>query len=214
MPQAPGVVRAGLLAVLAVRGALGLLAVALAASLYEDHFVALVALRPTKDVLLAAGFLVREGDVGVLPVYLAAVPLAVIGVWAAYLLGRSFADDLDEGLDLPGIVGRLLPSGRINDLRAALDRKGSKVVFFGRLAVFPSVLMGAAAGASGMEPRAFVVADTAGLLVAITEVLAAGYVLGEAYDRAGAWLSAVGAVVAVALMVLLGRSLRARRATR
>jgi membrane protein DedA with SNARE-associated domain len=206
-------VRIALLGVLLVRAALGVMAIVLAATLYEEHFVALVLLRPTKDVLLAAGFFIRRGEVGWLPVYLAAIPLAAIGVWASYLLGRSFASDLDDGVDLPGIAGRLLPSRRINDLRTVLDRKGSKVVFFGRLAVFPSVLMAAAAGASGMEPREFAVADTAGLLVAITEVLLVGYVLGEAYDRAGAWLSVVGAVVAVGLMAVLGRWLRAQHET-
>ena len=46
-----------LLGLALVRIALGMLAVALAPALFEDHFVLLVLLRPTKDVLLAAGFL-------------------------------------------------------------------------------------------------------------------------------------------------------------
>lgn len=194
-----------------MRGALGILAVALAASLYEDHFVALVLLRPTKEVLLAGGFFVREGDVGLVPLLLAAVPLNAIGVWASYLLGRSYACDLDDGGELPGVAGRLLPARRIDDLRAVLERKGTKAVFLGRLAVFPSTLMAAAAGASGLEPRAFAVADTTGLVVSVVEVVAVGYVLGEAYERAGLWLTVVGAVVAVGLMVLFGRWLRAEQ---
>jgi membrane protein DedA with SNARE-associated domain len=203
--------RAALLGVLVVRGALGLLAVALAAGLYEEHFVALVLLRPTKEVLLAGGFFVREGDVGLLPLFLAAVPLNAIGVWASYLLGRSFACELDDGAELPGIAGRLLPARRIDDLRAVLERNGTRAVFLGRLAVFPSTLMAAAGGASGLEPRAFAVADTAGLVVSIAEVVAVGYALGEAYERAGLWLTAVGAVVALGIMVLFGRWLRAEK---
>lgn len=203
--------RAALLGVLVVRGALGLLAIALAAWLYAEHFVALVLLRPTKEVLLAGGFFVREGDVGLLPLFLAALPLNAIGVWASYLLGRSFACDLDDGADLPGIAGRLLPARRIDDLRAVLERKGTRAVFLGRLAVFPSTLMAAAAGASGLEPRAFAVADTAGLAVSIAEVVTVGYVLGEAYERAGMWLTVLGAVVALGIMVLFGRWLRAEK---
>lgn len=194
-----------------MRGALGILAVVLAAWLYEEHFVALVLLRPTKEVLLAAGFFVREGDVGLLPVGLAAIPLNAIGVWAAYLLGRSYACDLDEGTELPGLAGRLLPARRIDDLRAVLERKGTKAVFLGRLAVFPSTLMAAAAGASGLERREFAVADTAGLVVSVAEVVAVGYLLGEAYERAGVWLTAVGGLVALGLMVLFGRWLRAEQ---
>ena len=200
-----------LLGVLVVRGALGLLAIVLAAGLYEEHFVALVLLRPTKEVLLAGGFFVREGDVGLPSLFLAAIPLNAIGVWASYLLGRSFACELDDGAELPGIAGRLLPARRIDDLRAVLERKGTRAVFLGRLAVFPSTLMAAAGGASGLEPRAFAVADTAGLVVSIAEVVAVGYVLGEAYERAGLWLTAVGAVVALGIMVLFGRWLRAEK---
>jgi len=200
-----------LLGVLVVRGALGLLAIVLAAGLYEEHFVALVLLRPTKEVLLAGGFFVREGDVGLPSLFLAAIPLNAIGVWASYLLGRSFACELDDGAELPGIAGRLLPARRIDDLRAVLERKGTRAVFLGRLAVFPSTLMAAAGGASGLEPRAFAVADTAGLVVSIAEVVAVGYALGEAYERAGLWLTAVGAVVALGIMVLFGRWLRAEK---
>lgn len=201
--------RPSLIGVLLVRGALGLAAVPLAAWLYEEHFTVLVLLRPTKEVLLAGGFFVREGDVGLLPLSLAAIPLAAIGVWASFLLGRTYAAELEDGADLPGLAGRVLPAERIRDLRAVLDREGTKVIFLGRLAVFPSTLMAAAAGASGVSTRDFARADTAGLFVSITEVVAAGYVLGEAYERAGTWLTVVGAVVALGLLVLFGRWLRA-----
>lgn len=40
-------------------------------------------------------------------------------------------------------------------LRHVIDTKGTRVVFLGRLAVFPSALMAAAAGASGMDVAAF-----------------------------------------------------------
>ena len=65
-------------------------------------------------------------------------------------------------------------------------------MFFGRLAAFPSTLMAAAAGASGVPPREFLPADTAGALVSMGALLGVGYVLGEAYEEAGPWITAVG----------------------
>src|SRR5215213_4804128 len=82
-----------LLALAVARGAVSLVAVPLAAVLWRDHFVLLVLLRPTKEVLLAAGFAVREGDVSLPMVLLAAVPLLVVGVWLFFSLGRAFSDD-------------------------------------------------------------------------------------------------------------------------
>jgi membrane protein DedA with SNARE-associated domain len=82
-----------------------------------------------------------------------------------------------------------------------------RVVFLGRLAAFPSALMAAAAGSSGVSWRAFVVADTAGALVSLTMALGLGYVLGEAYEDAGIWLTAAGVAVLVVLAVMVGRAL-------
>jgi membrane protein DedA with SNARE-associated domain len=201
-------VRAGLLVVAVLRGALSVLAIPLAPVLWRDHFLALVLLRPTKEVFLAAGFEIRRGDLGWIETYAAAVPVALLGVWVFYFLGRSFAHELQGEVGLPGLAGRLLPATRIDSFRRILDRKGSKVVFLGRLAVFPSSLMAAAAGVSGVEPRRFLVADGLGAVVSVTQVLVAGYLLGHAYEQAGPWLTAVGAVVALGLLVALGRWLR------
>jgi membrane protein DedA with SNARE-associated domain len=167
-----------------------------------------VLLRPTKEVFLAAGFAIRRGDLGWIETYAAAVPVALLGVWVFYFLGRSFAEELQGDVELPGLAGRLLPATRIDSFRRILDRKGSKVVFLGRLAVFPSSLMAAAAGASGVEPRRFLVADGLGAIASVTQVLVTGYLLGHAYEQAGPWLTAVGAIVALGLLVALGRWLR------
>jgi membrane protein DedA with SNARE-associated domain len=201
--------KTALISAAVIRGALSLVAIPLAPLLFRRHFLTLVLLRPTKEVLLAAGFRVRSGDVALPLVYAAAVPLAVGGVWLFYWLGRVFAPDLaDDDADLPRVVRRVLPRDRIRRLRGVLDSKGAKVVFFGRLAVFPSSLMAAAAGAAGVAPRKFLVADGLGALVSVTEVVAVGFALDEAYEHAGAWLTAAGAVVALGLLFAMGRWLR------
>lgn len=200
--------RSPLLVAAGVRAVIGLAVIPLAPALYRDHFVVLVLLRPTKEVLLAGGFLVRTGHVGLPPMVAATVPLALLGVWHFFVLGRLYAGEIQRGDALPGWAQRLIPPDRIGRLCRVLARKGGRVVVLGRLAAFPSALLGAAAGASRMEPRSFLVADLAGCILSIAEVVGAGYVLGAAYKEAGPWITAAGVGVLVAVLVLLGRWLR------
>jgi membrane protein DedA with SNARE-associated domain len=165
-----------------------------------------VLLRPTKEVFLFEGFLVRQGDVALPVVVLAALPLLLAGVWIFFGLGRAYSSELSEA-ELPGLAGRVMPKERIEQLQDVLERKGMRVVFVGRLAAFPSSLMAAAAGSSGVSWRAFVVADTAGALASLGMALGLGYALGEAYEDAGPWLTAVGVAALVVLAVVVGRAL-------
>lgn len=200
-------VRSPLLAAAALRGLLAIVAIPLAPVLYHDHFALLVLLRPTKEVLLAAGFLIRNGDANVFVIVLAAIPLLVAGVWLFFFLGRSFADDL-EGEGLPGLAGRVLPARRVQQLKKILDRRGPKLIFLGRLAAFPSTFVASAAGSSDLPRGRFLVADGAGAACSLAAALGAGYGLGSAYEQAGPWLTALGVAVVVALVVLFGRYLR------
>jgi membrane protein DedA with SNARE-associated domain len=196
-----------LLALAGVRGVLAAVAIPLAPVLYKKHFMVLVLLRPSKDVLLAAGFLGRRNEVHLSLVVLAAIPLAVCGVWLFFWLGRAFGPEIRNG-KLPGWAKRILPSDRIEDMRKVLEKKGDKVVIMGRLAAFPSTLMAAAAGASGMDTKRFLKADTIGALLSIAEVVAAGYLLGSAYKAAGPWVTVVGVVVLFAGLFYVGRMLK------
>lgn len=200
--------RNALLVLAAVRGVLGIVALPLVPVLYRDHFALLVLLRPTKEILLAGGFLVRQGEANLVHIVLAALPLALFGVWLFYGLGRSFAAEIQSGKGLPPKAERILPRGRIQDLCRILDRKGRGLVVAGRLAAFPSSLLGAAAGSSRMPPGRFLPADGLGAALSLAEVIGAGYVLGQAYKSAGAWLTAVGVVVLFGLLFMVGRWLR------
>jgi membrane protein DedA with SNARE-associated domain len=200
--------RTPLLWLAGVRAVLAVAAIPLAPFLYKEHFVLLVLLRPTKEVLLAAGFAIRRGAVNPVAVVAAAVPLAIFAVWHSFLLGRAYSEEITSGEGLPRFADRLLPPKRIKALCQALDDKGSKVVFLGRLATFPSSLLGVSAGASGMSARSFFPADLVGALAGIAEVLVAGYLLGEAYHRAGPWLTAVGVVAHLGMLFVLGRTLK------
>ena len=207
-PSDPAVrFRTALLWLAAVRSVLGVAAIPLAPFLYREHFALLVLFRPTKEVLLAAGFLIKRGEVNPVVVVLASLPLAIGAVWQFYFLGRGFSEELRSGDGLPKLARKLLPPERVKKLCAVLDRKGSRLIFLGRLATFPSSLLAAAAGASGMRPRKFLPADLLGALVGITEVLVAGYLLGQAYKTAGPWLTGVGVLALLGMLFVLGRSL-------
>lgn len=199
--------RGALMVLAGVRGVLALLAIPLAPVLYEDHFVLLVLLRPTKDVLLAGGFLVRQGEVNLLLLLLATVPLMVLGVWHFFFLGRGYKKEIVAG-DVPGLGGRVLPMKRITAVRKVLAKKGTRLVVLGRLAVLPSTAVAAAAGASTMPTRSFLVADGVGGLLSTVEVVGAGLLLGSAYKQAGPWLTGLGVVVLLGMLWLAGRQLR------
>jgi membrane protein DedA with SNARE-associated domain len=199
--------RGPLLALAGVRAVLALVAVPLAPVLYEDHFVLLVLLRPTKEVLLAGGFLLRRGEVDPFTLMLATVPLMVFGVWQFFALGRGYKKEIAAG-DLPGLGGRVLPAKRIQAIRKVLAKKGAKLVLLGRLAAMPSTVIAAAAGASTMPTRTFLLADGVGALLSIGEVLGAGLLLGSAYKQAGPWLTGVGVAVLLGMLWMAGRYLK------
>jgi membrane protein DedA with SNARE-associated domain len=199
--------RKWLLGLAVVRMAIGLIAIPLAPFLYREHFVVLVLMRPTKEVLLAGGFLWRLDRLDPIPLVAASLPLAVLGVWQFYYLGRQYADKIASG-KLPGLAGRVLRPDRIKTMQRLLKRKGPRLVFLGRLAAFPSTVVATAAGSGDMPSRKFLPADGAGATLSIVEVVGAGFLLGETYDEAGPWITAVGVAVLVAVAVIVARFLR------
>ena len=196
-----------LLVVAAVRAVLGVAAIPLAPFLYEDHFLILVLLRPTKEIFLAGGFLARQGDLSLPLLVLAAIPLSIFGVWLFYLLGRAYSKEIHSD-KMPGFASRILTPERIKKFEKALDKKGPKLIFLGRLAVLSSATVAAAAGAAKLEPKKFFPWDLVGGLVSIAYTVAAGWFLGEAYEQAGPWITVAGVVALVGFAVILGRSLQ------
>lgn len=197
----------------ALRGGLAIAAIPAAPFLYDGHFLWLVLMRPTKEVFLFGAFLARQSDQMSLlfKIAIAGLPLAVLGVWLFYYLGRMYSKEIRKG-DLPGIAGKILPAKRIQTLAKVLKRKGAKLVFLGRLAAFPSTVVAATAGSSGMKSRRFLPADGLGALASMVEVMAIGYVLGEFFDPEDpvvSWtVTGAGILAAFGLMFLLGRYLK------
>jgi membrane protein DedA with SNARE-associated domain len=192
---------------IAARIIVSIVAIPLAPLLYRKHFVLLVLMRPTKDVLLAGGFLVRLNKIALFPMLAAAIPLAIFGVWLPYFLGRIHGKELRSG-DVPKLFRRILDPDRTKKMQKLLESKGRWLIFFGRLALFPSALVGTAAGAGEMSPRQFFPVDILGALVSIAECVGTGYVLGYAYKRAGPALTVVAGIAAIAAAFIAARFLR------
>ena len=201
------VTRKILLGIAALRAAVGVAAIPLAPFLYEENFLVLVLLRPTKEVFLAGGFLARQGDVNLPMLVLAAIPLSIFGVWHFYLLGRAYAKEIHSD-KMPGFASRILTPERIKRFESSLDKKGPKLIFLGRLAVLSSATVAAAAGAAKLEPKKFFPWDLAGGVLSIAYTVAAGWFLGEAYEKAGPWITVAGVVALVGFAFILGRSLQ------
>lgn len=108
-------------------------------------------------------------------------------------------------------MGRILPLKKIRQLQKVLKKKGPRVIFLGRLAAFPSALIGAAAGSSKVTSRKFLPSDGIGALLGIVEVMSVGYLLGGFFnpeDPKTTWLiTGVGVAALFGLLFLLGRYL-------
>lgn len=199
--------RKALLAFAALRALLGVVAIPLAPFLFKDHFLVLVLLRPAKEVFLAGGFLARQGDLNIVLLVLAAIPLSIFGVWHFYLLGRAYSGEIESGR-VSGLAARVLTPERIEKLERSLEKRGPRLIFLGRLAVMSSAAVAAAAGAAKMEPRKFFPWDLAGGLVSIAYTVAAGWFLGEAYEQAGPWITAAGVTALLGFAFVLGKTLQ------
>jgi membrane protein DedA with SNARE-associated domain len=200
--------RGVLLALAGVRAVLAVLAIPLAPVLYDDHFVLLVLLRPTKDVLLVGGFLVRDGRVGVVPIVLAAVPLALVGVWHFYAIGLAYARELRAGEGMPRWATRIVSPERVKAMEKLIHDNLPMAVLVGRVSVFPSTVLGTAAGVARVPASRFLPLDALGTGISVAEVLLAGYAFGRAYETGGKVVTVIGVVLLVAGLVALGRWLQ------
>lgn len=205
----PVTTRRILLAAGLLRIAVAVIAIPLVPLWFKDHFLLLVFMRPTKELFLAGGFLAKRGEVPLLLVCLAAIPLSIFGAWIFYLLGRSYAKEIDSG-ELPRLAQKILDPEKIKRFEKALDEKGTKLIFLGRLAVMSSAAVAAAAGTVSLAPKKFFPADLAGGLLSIAYTVAAGYFLGEAYEKAGPWVTGAGVVAFMGFAYILGRALKDR----
>lgn len=191
----PPVLLAVSVAVSVLRLALPLAAIPLAAALIPDDVPTLLMLRPGKEVLLLGGGLNRTGgDPTVAALFAAYLPLMTVGVWSFFIVGRAYGPRLRAGTG-PAWLQRAVPQERLILASRVLGRKGPTIAILGRLAALPPTILAAAAGASTVDSRRYLLADLVGMVLSFASTVALGYALGGAYERGGPWLTGAGVVL-------------------
>jgi membrane protein DedA with SNARE-associated domain len=179
------------LGVLRPGGPLGLAAVMLVENLFPPI--------PSEGVLPFAGYLVGLGDLGFATALLAATAGSTVGALALYAVGRWGGRPM---------VLRWHPLLRLTerDLDRAdewFDRKGGRIVLFGRMVPLLRSAVSIPAGASEMPLRRFTMLTAAGSGMWNALLIGAGVAVGERHQEVSRLLGTYSAVVLGALLIIV-----------
>ncbi len=191
------------LAGVVVRFAIPLAAVPLIPFLIRDDITLLVLLRPQKEFVLVGGGQTRYlGEPGLLPLFLAYLPLGILAVTAFFVVGRAYRTALrtQQG---PAWLQRAIPPQQLELAQRVLARRGPIIAVIGRLAAMPPTVLAAAAGTSDVSPRRYLVADAIGAVLGFGMAAGVGLALGRAYEEGGVWLTVVGVALFAAMIGLI-----------
>ena len=144
---------------------------------FGESFAFLGLLFPGTTLLVAAGALIRSGNLSLWPIAVGAIAGAVLGDTVSYWIGRRF------GARLAGVW----PFKRNPHLLAGgvrfFDRHGGKSVFIGRFFGPVRAVVPLAAGIMRMSPRTFWLANVTSAVVWAPMLLLAGDALAHAGER-------------------------------
>lgn len=174
---------------------------------------------PEETILLLAGYLVWQGELR-LPIVLAVgMASAVLGDNLGYWIGREYGQAAIERYAY-WVLGK---PERLASMRGFVARYGPLGVFAARFIAGLRFLAGPLAGAMGLRPLSFVVANVLGAVVYVPLAVGAGYAVGYGLGGYVARLERVmgrvkhivliGAIM-YAVAFLAWRALRAVRARR
>jgi len=126
---------------------------------------------PEETVLALGGFLAHRGELRLPTVIVVGVLAAIVGDNIGYWLGRRYGREALER------YGRYIwvSADRLERVSAFMARYGGFAVFAARFVAGVRFLAGPVAGAMGMRPRTFIVANTLGALVYVPYAVGLGY---------------------------------------
>jgi membrane protein DedA with SNARE-associated domain len=163
---------------------------------------------PEETVLALGGFLAQRGELHLPTVIAVGVLVAIVGDNIGYWLGRRYGREALER------YGRYIwvSANRLERVSAFMTRHGGFAVFAARFVAGARFLSGPVAGAMGMPPRTFVVANTLGALVYVPYAVGVGYAVsygaGHMIERAvGRAEPIVVAAIALLTLAFIGRRL-------
>lgn len=165
---------------------------------------------PGETVAILGGVAANRGHVPFWLVLTVVIAAAVIGDSVGFEVGRALG---------PRILRlRILQrhSGRIDEARDFLARRGGWAVLLGRWVAFFRAVMPALAGTSGMRYRTFLTFNVAGGILWGSAVVTAGYLAGASYTRVEQAIGKDSALIVLGIVIigLLIWHLRRRRAER
>jgi membrane protein DedA with SNARE-associated domain len=170
---------------------------------------------PEESVLAVAGYLAHEGVLRPWLTVAVGVVSAVVGDNAGYWVGRRVGRPAIEQFGQRVGITR----SRMQTITGFIERYGAAGVFAGRFIPGIRVLAGPVAGATGLAPGRFVVANFLGALCYVPFAIGIGYALayglGPHLRRLEHALGrvehvAILAIVAAAMITLAWRALRKR----
>jgi membrane protein DedA with SNARE-associated domain len=167
---------------------------------------------PDEAIMVGAGFLVRQGHLRLLPLYLAGVAGSICGITVSFLIGRGVGFDLVHNLG-----HRLrLTHERFERFRGWYERSGRWVLLVGYFVPGVRHLVAIAAGMSLLPWRTFALFAYTGALLWVTTFLAAGCLLAQGWADSSALARryASAALTVAALVVLIAAMVRWTRRRR
>lgn len=198
-------VRRVLVATAVARFVIPIAAIPFAPALIPDDVGLLILLRPGKEIILLAGGLSNtQQSPGLAMSFVAYLPLMLAAVWVFFAVGRAWGPALEDG-SAPELLTRVLPPERVRRLHRLLEDRGPLLAVVGRIAGLPPTIIAAAAGTSRVRPARFLVADALGAVASFALIFGIGWLLGDAYERGGPWLTAGDTILVVGAGVLVNR---------
>jgi membrane protein DedA with SNARE-associated domain len=167
---------------------------------------------PEDLVLLTGGALAHLGVVR-LPLI---IGVCMGGVLCGDLLLFHTARRLGPKVYEQRWIRELLTPERRERITRLYGRYGGRVIFFGRYMSVMRVLVFAMAAVQGMRTRTFLLWDALALCLSAPLIVGTGYIFAQSIDKVAAGFGHVEHLLAIVVvstfaLVLLGRTLRARR---
>ncbi|WP_026470868.1 DedA family protein [Alkanindiges illinoisensis] len=163
---------------------------------------------PSELIMPAAGFTASQGELNIVGVIIAGSCGSILAAIMLYWIGRLLHEDrLTSWLERHGKWLFLKP----DDLKKAtgwFNQHGRKIVFFGRMVPAIRSIISIPAGMSRMPFGLFLLYTSLGTILWTTILGLAGFYLGNNIEKFSHWLSGIGNVIVLVLVIAGGFAIR------
>lgn len=147
---------------------------------------------PSEVILPLAGFTASRGELGLLAVIIWTTLGSLVGALALYALGASLGRDRLRAIVI------MMPLIKVSDFDKTekwFQKHETQTVFWGRMIPIFRSLISIPAGVERMPLAQFALYTTAGSLIWNSVLIIAGYLLGEQWEKVGAYVSILQYIV-------------------